>query len=232
MERNSKNYQNGKIYKIVSNVSDKIYIGSTCQPLSKRLSRHRSLYKSYLKTKKGFTTSFSVLEEGNYEIILVENFPCSNQEELRKRERHFIESLQCVNKVIPSRSASEYYETNKYIIKERKHKYYQNNIDLMKKRAQLKYEANHEYYQKYRDEHKEIIREVNQKYREQNKEKLKEKQHIKYIENKEKYTTTTHCECGGKYTFTHQARHNKSKKHISFMVCGSATQPPGGENKK
>ena len=47
MGENSKNYQNGKIYCIRNYVDDDIYIGSSCQPLSKRMAWHR---KSYYQT--------------------------------------------------------------------------------------------------------------------------------------------------------------------------------------
>ena len=41
-------YQNAKIYKIVCNITNKIYIGSTCEPkLSRRLAGHRSQFKLF-----------------------------------------------------------------------------------------------------------------------------------------------------------------------------------------
>jgi hypothetical protein len=51
-----------------------------------------------------YLTVYEILEKNNYEIILIENYPCETKEELHKRERHFIESMQCVNKVIPTRT--------------------------------------------------------------------------------------------------------------------------------
>ena len=36
-----KSYENGKVYQIVNDFSDDIYIGSTCSPLSKRLYGHK-----------------------------------------------------------------------------------------------------------------------------------------------------------------------------------------------
>ena len=36
------NYQNGQIYKLVNNVDDKIYIGSSCNKLNSRKSQHKS----------------------------------------------------------------------------------------------------------------------------------------------------------------------------------------------
>ena len=41
------NYSNGKIYKITSNQTDKIYIGSTILSLEKRLVGHKTECKSY-----------------------------------------------------------------------------------------------------------------------------------------------------------------------------------------
>ena len=40
-------YSKAKIYKtIINDVSDDIYIGATCQPLSKRMAEHRKSMKS------------------------------------------------------------------------------------------------------------------------------------------------------------------------------------------
>ena len=34
-------YTNGKIYKIINNFNDMVYIGSTCLPLRKRIFNHK-----------------------------------------------------------------------------------------------------------------------------------------------------------------------------------------------
>ena len=44
----TKNYNNGKIYNIIDNKSDMIYVGSTCQTLQQRIQKHKSDYKSYI----------------------------------------------------------------------------------------------------------------------------------------------------------------------------------------
>jgi hypothetical protein len=41
------------------------------------------------------------------------------------------------------------------------------------------------------------------------------KQH--YKDNKETINEKFHCECGGKFTRAHMAKHKKTKKHINFM---------------
>lgn len=57
-------------------------------------------------------------------IVLLEDYPCEDKEQLLKRERHYIESLICVNKRIPSRPQKEYKklyrEKNKESIKAKK----------------------------------------------------------------------------------------------------------------
>ena len=46
------NYSLGKIYKLVSDETDDIYIGSTCQRLlSKRLGQHRDHYNKCVKIR-------------------------------------------------------------------------------------------------------------------------------------------------------------------------------------
>jgi hypothetical protein len=42
---NDMRYKEGKIYKIICNISHQIYIGSTIQTLNERLSNHTSCYK-------------------------------------------------------------------------------------------------------------------------------------------------------------------------------------------
>ena len=56
-------YQKGKIYKLVCESTGLIYIGSTINSLSRRLSRHKSQYILYQKEKtKNYSYSFKVLE--------------------------------------------------------------------------------------------------------------------------------------------------------------------------
>jgi hypothetical protein len=70
------NYTESKIYKIISNCGDLIYVGSTTKKyLSSRLAQHKSKYKFYKKgtiTKSTFQL-FDAYEPENCEIILIEN---------------------------------------------------------------------------------------------------------------------------------------------------------------
>ncbi len=133
-------YQNGKIYTIRTHKSDEFYIGSTTQPLTKRLSKHKTDYKEWKTGKRGYTTSFKIIENGDAYIELLEECPCENKMLLQKREGELIRANNCVNKIIPGRTKKEYHENNKDKISEKKKEYYEKNKDTIK-----------EYYEKNKD---------------------------------------------------------------------------------
>ncbi len=100
------NYQNGKIYKIQSESTNLIYIGSTTQKyLTSRLTKH----KEDLKTGH-YVSSSEILKFKDAKIILIELFPCNSKEELQAREAYHIKNNDCVNKTIPGRTPKEHYE--------------------------------------------------------------------------------------------------------------------------
>ena len=107
------NYQNGKIYSIRSYQTDKIYIGSTVNTLSRRMTGHRGHYKGYKNKKHNtFLTSFDILEFDDAYIELLENCSCNSKEELLKREGELIRNIDCINKIVPGRTRKEYYKDN------------------------------------------------------------------------------------------------------------------------
>ena len=148
-----KDYSKGKIYKIVSDSCDDIYIGSTVATLAQRLGKHRGHYKEWKKGKGCHTRSFSLLERGDYHIILIEPFPCANQEELTARERWHIENNVCLNKAIPGRTHKEWLEANKEKVKEQSKKYREANKDKIKEQTK-----------EYREKNKDKIKEQRKKY--------------------------------------------------------------------
>lgn len=151
-------YSKGKIYKIVCNTTGLIYVGSTCKPkLCQRLSKHVSDYKRHLNKKAGYMTSFEILENNNYVIVLLEEYPCNNKDQLHKKEREWIEKNVCVNKVIPSRTIKEYNQTSK------------------------RKEVNRNNTERYRQNNQDIIKEKQKIYRETNTQKIKEYKAQKYI---------------------------------------------------
>jgi len=130
-------YANGKIYKLVSNMTDAIYIGSTTQPLAKRKHGHKSKYNLWLIGKQNFVTSFELFKDGGtIDIILIEEFPCSNKMELERRERYHIENNVCVNKCKPAQTREERLKHDK--------EYYKANTEERRKQIKAHYEANKE----------------------------------------------------------------------------------------
>ena len=121
------NYQQGKIYTIVCHTTGLVYYGSTCEPsLARRLDCHK---RSYMCAKyKVKCTSTKVLENDNYGIFLAENYPCNNKDELRMRERFYIENNECVNKCIPIRFKHE----KLIILKEQYKKHKKERLENMK----------------------------------------------------------------------------------------------------
>lgn len=94
-------YQNGKIYKIVSDQTDKIYVGSTVQKrLSTRLATHKNQYRKWKEGKFKKIRSFDILQHDDHKIVLIEKYPCKSKEELYAREEYWRQKLlkQCVNK--------------------------------------------------------------------------------------------------------------------------------------
>jgi hypothetical protein len=149
------NYANGKIYKIVCNITGEQYIGGTTQKLSQRLTQHVLRSKNDKKNMK----SKEIILRGDYQIVLIESYPCNNKEELERKEREHIESNICVNKIIPTRTDKEWREAHK------------EEITLNKK----------EYY----NTHKEVIILRGTEYRNKNKEEIKLKKKEYYNKNKE-----------------------------------------------
>jgi len=162
------NYQLAKIYQIICNTTGKKYIGATCQQkLCTRLAHHVS--------KKNTTTSREIIEGGNYEMVLIEDYPCTSKDQLHRRERHFIETLECVNKQIPCRTHKEYDYQNKDKIQEyQKNHYVDNKYEILKQQKI------------YQQNNRVEILEKQKIYRQDNRAEILEKK--KYIDSRtEKY---------------------------------------------
>ncbi len=76
-------YKNGKIYKVVNDVNDVMYVGSTTTTLSRRFSSHKQRAKTAATT---FYTAICELGVDHFRIILVENYPCGSKAALEARE--------------------------------------------------------------------------------------------------------------------------------------------------
>lgn len=135
-------YSKGKIYSIRSRTSDLVYIGSTVQPLHKRLSVHVRNKRSYDAGKRRFTSSFEIIEQGNYYIELVEEYPCENKEQLLKREGEIQRETECVNMRVEARTKKEYYQDNKKFFLEKAKEYREENREKLRVKSKEYREKN------------------------------------------------------------------------------------------
>lgn len=127
------NYNNGKIYKITSPSTKKIYIGSTTKDIERRLIEHKCNYKKYLKGNFKYCTSYEVIKYQDSKVELIENVNCDNKIDLFEIERKYIITLDNVcNKVIPNRTRAEYRKDNRNIINMKKKIYREQNQDKIK----------------------------------------------------------------------------------------------------
>lgn len=132
-----KDYSNGKIYKIASKNTNKIYIGSTTASLNSRMYRHRQDYCLYNNSLGAKIYSFDLFDEVGIDkcyIELICNYPCDNSHELALEEgKHQLLNLyDIVNKNIAGRTGKQYYQDKRESILEHKKKYYRNNCETRK----------------------------------------------------------------------------------------------------
>ena len=120
------NYQQSKIYKIISPHTDKIYIGSTTkQYISERKSDHKCRYENWKNDNtKGYCSSYELYDLGDIQYILLESYKCNSKDELTARERYWIE--QNINNVVNIVKRPYVSELE---AKQNKHNYYENNKD-------------------------------------------------------------------------------------------------------
>lgn len=118
------NYSEGKIYAIRSNQTDRVYVGSTTQPLAKRFYEHKTTYQAYINNQKIYVSSFEMFKYDDCYIELIRKYPCESREELAREEGKTIREMNCVNKKIAGRTLKEYFEDNREEFNERMKEYY------------------------------------------------------------------------------------------------------------
>ena len=94
MDTNTTATARGSIYKITTDKTDKIYIGSTTQLLTVRLQQHFQSYHSYTTgNSNSYMSSYEIIKlGGNIQIILLESvlFNKHTKLELLTREAEYI----------------------------------------------------------------------------------------------------------------------------------------------
>ena len=189
-------YSKGKIYKIVCNKTGKIYIGSTTTTLSRRLTQHKLSYRRYLNKKYSFNTSFEIIENENFDIVLIEYVNCSDKNELHQRERYYIENTNCVNKLVPLRTNKEYKNDHVEMYKEYRKKYCEKNNEKII-----------DYLKNYRVKNKDILNKKKKQYYQNNPEKYKEY----------RQTNICNCPCGITIQKASKTRHFKTLRHTAYI---------------
>ena len=157
MPREKIDYSKAIIYKLVCNdlnVMD-LYVGSTTR-FSHRKANHKSGCTNPNSKHYNYNVYQFIRANGdwcNWSMIEVEKYPCTDANELRSRERYWIEQLNAtLNKCVPGRTQKQWHEHHKERIKERRKEYYKDYYEQNKERHK-------EYYKDYRDQNKQTIKE-------------------------------------------------------------------------
>jgi len=163
------NYSNGKIYKLVNNIDDKIYVGSTCGELRQRKYGHNQ--KSIKYPNRTVYNHLNQIGWGNVDIVLIETHECKNKDELHRRERHFIDELKPeLNNNLPTQTKVEYSNKRKEdgTIKKLSDEYYEANKAEILRKQLVKHicECGKQYTQNHKKRHE------------------KTKKHIDFINNR------------------------------------------------
>ena len=234
-EKKKKDFSNGKIYCIRNCLDDDIYIGSTCQPLSKRMTKHRESMKDSKRQHLKIYEKMNDLGIEMFYIELIENYPCENIEQLNRREgEHIREKQSVLNKRIGGRTVKEWCDDNIERVQENKHKYHIQNKEKINERSRQHYQENKEYLKQYQNEYKENNREKvlerKRQHHHENKASLNEakKQYYKdnrerLLENAKKYQKENREYCKEKSNIYYQEnkeRINEERKVKHVCECG------------
>ena len=137
-------YSKAKIYQIINDVSDDIYIGSTCQPLSKRMAEHRTSMRS---KRDSHIKRYQKMEEIGVEhfiIELIEETPCENIEQLRAIEGKYIRKLGTKNSQVAGRTSSDFCKEFKERYYPQKKIYKENNRERINEKSKDYYKEKKE----------------------------------------------------------------------------------------
>ena len=121
-------YSKGVIYKIVSTKTNSVYIGSSIN-VERRVSQHRTLQADAIRGRQHKNVrSLEITCLDDWQLVVIEKYPCRTKKELETRERYWIENTpNCINHHIPTRTRSEYRianEEQKEKSRQRAHQYY------------------------------------------------------------------------------------------------------------
>ncbi len=175
----SRHYENAKIYKLVSNKTADVYIGSCLITLARRLWKHKSDYNS-CSSKRMFEVPDAIIT-----IVQIEALPnCRSKAEMKARELHYMTIIPCINVNRP------FVTDIKGVRGDNKewHKAYHSSPE--RKEIEKKYKKDHatelaEYHKQYNADHATEILDKKKAYDLANREKLNRQARERYAKNKE-----------------------------------------------
>ena len=182
-------YQNGKIYKLVNDVDDLLYVGSTCNALHKRFGEHKSCARRQIKGKGKIYQYMNNIGIDHFRIILVENYPCNSKNELNAREDYWINQLKpqlnsyrafltLEEKKEKKDKIKQCYDKDKN--KNKNKEYYDKNKEKNRARAKEYREKNKAKAKEYREKNKAKVKEYKKNYRSKNKDAIIKRKQIYY----------------------------------------------------
>ena len=101
-------YSKAKIYQLVNDITDDIYVGSTCQKLSKRMAEHRASMRSSRDNHIKLYQKMNEIGLEHFRIELIKECPCENIEQLRAIEGKYIREIGTLNSHLAGRTSSDY----------------------------------------------------------------------------------------------------------------------------
>ena len=142
-------YANTVIYKICCKNIDitDIYVGHTTN-IKKRIRHHKDSC-NYSKDKHYHYKVYDFIRNNggwdNWEIIVLEEYPCNSFSDAIIKEREYYETLKAtLNMIYPQRTNEEYYNENKEYKKEYGNQYRNNNREKNKEQKKQYYQNNRE----------------------------------------------------------------------------------------
>ena len=220
-ENGKRDYGNGRIYCIRNSIDNELYIGSTCQSLSKRFQKHKDDSRGYKKDRKLYS-KINALGIDKFYIELIEKYPCENVEQLRKREGELIREWKPVlNKLVAGRTKDELEKTRiecdcggSYLLSHKgEHLQSKKHLQGLGTYNEEEYKQSKRYTQikNQYDKYKDTIDE----------EKMKEHHKKSYEKHKDKYCEASKermiCECGADICKGAYNQHCKTKKHKNYL---------------
>lgn len=179
-------YENAVVYKLCckdASITDE-YFGSTCNKY-KRKQNHKCSCNNENNDKYNFPVYQFIRANGgfnNWDMIILEEYPCESKVQLQMKEREWIERLRPIlNRQIPTRTRQEYYEECKEKYKQYYEEHREERIQYYEEHKEEFKEQQTLYYEKKKDE----IREQQTQYYEKNKDKIKEMKAKKKLYNKQ-----------------------------------------------